>query len=359
MKWSYRIARIAGIDVRIHTTFLLLLAFIAWANYQGGGAAAAIEGVIFISLLFLCVLLHEFGHALAARRFGIRTPDITLLPIGGVARLERMPDTPIQELIVAIAGPAVNVVIAAILWIALGGPSNWRDFLEIDTAGPGLLSQLLAVNVMLILFNLIPAFPMDGGRVLRALLATRIDHSLATQIAARIGQGIAICFAVAGFFGNPFLIFIAMFVFMGAEQEASFAKLKAATAGLRVRDAMIARFDTFPDGMLIGRAVEDVLRDTQPVYPVTDSALRVIGMASRADLLAAAGDPTRTVASVAQVTPAVTADATFDDAFQQMYQSGIPVLPVVNPAGQIVGLVSLNLLRERSRVMPSPARASA
>src|SRR5688572_23271998 len=123
MRWSFHLARIAGIDVKVHFTFLLLLAWVGIAYHRMGGAAAAVEGVFFILLVFLCVLLHEFGHALAARRFGIETPDITLLPIGGVARLEKMPDEPRQELVVAIAGPLVNVVIVGVLWLGLGMPA--------------------------------------------------------------------------------------------------------------------------------------------------------------------------------------------------------------------------------------------
>jgi CBS domain-containing protein len=193
---------------------------------------------------------------------------------------------------------------------------------------------------------------MDGGRVLRALLATQLDHAQATQIAARIGQGIAVLFGIAGLFFNPFLILIAVFVYMGAQQEAMMAQMKAATAGIRVRDAMISRFQTLPEEMPLASAVEEVLRDTQPIYPVTDPDLRVLGMALRNDILAAAGaaGPPRTIASVARVTPSVRADASFEEAFDLMQQSGSPVLPVVNPSGQIIGLVSLNLLSERTRL---------
>ena len=171
MRWSIRIARIAGTEVRIHLTFLLFLAWIGFSYYHVGGAAAAIPGVLFVLALFGCVLLHEFGHALAARAFGIPTPDITLLPIGGVVRLQRMPDKPWQELIVAIAGPLVNVVIAAALIFFLGRPADLEHVEQVQQPGVGMLAKLASVNVMLVLFNLIPAFPMDGGRVLRSLLA--------------------------------------------------------------------------------------------------------------------------------------------------------------------------------------------
>ena len=200
MRWSFRIAHIAGIEVRMHATFLLMLAYFGMKYGEQGGLPAALSGVLFVCLVFGCVLLHEFGHALAARRYGIRTPDITLLPIGGVARLERMPDKPMQELVVAIAGPLVNVVIAGILWLYLGLRGGIPDVESIRFIGPSLPLKLLVVNITLIVFNLIPAFPMDGGRILRAFLAMRISYGKATHIAATIGQGCARCSSVFGGF---------------------------------------------------------------------------------------------------------------------------------------------------------------
>jgi len=355
MSWSYRIARIAGIDVRLHGTFLLLLAFYAYQGYLKGGPISAGWSVLFISLLFLCVLLHEFGHAIAARRYGIRTPDITLYPIGGVARLERMPENPVQELIIAIAGPAVNVGIGLLLWLGLGLPSSYGDFITYGESVRSLAFDLLWVNGMLIVFNLIPAFPMDGGRVLRALLAMKLDHSKATVIAARVGQIVAVMFAIAAF-GipgytnfNPFLLFIAFFIFMGAQQEATLAGMRAAVAGMRVADAMITRFRTFPVATPIAIAAQEALHDTEPLYVVTDADLRVAGVVPRNQLLAAASSHA-SIESLATVLPTVAIDASFDDAFRHMQESGSPVLPVVNPAGQILGLVSLNLLRERAQM---------
>src|ERR1051326_6473709 len=172
MAWSIPIFRVAGIQLRIHITFLLLIVWLAFGYYAQSGSAVAASRVIFVLLLFLCVVLHEFGHAFAAKAFGINTPDITLLPIGGVARLERMPEEPVQELIIAVAGPLVNVVIAAGVFIA-GGSQGLLNSATVE--GGSLIAQLLTINILLVLFNLLPAFPMDGGRVLRALLATRQD----------------------------------------------------------------------------------------------------------------------------------------------------------------------------------------
>lgn len=221
---SLKIASFFGIEVRIHVTFLLFLAWIWFSSYELEGSSGAVKGVLFILILFACVLLHEFGHALAARAFGIRTPDITLYAIGGVARLNRIPDKPWQELIVAIAGPLVNVVIAAVLIFGIHVTAGLQQVEHLESPRIEMLAKVASVNVMLVLFNLIPAFPMDGGRVLRALLAMTMPYARATQIAARIGQGLAIVFAIFGFLGNPILIFIAIFIFVGAQQEASITR---------------------------------------------------------------------------------------------------------------------------------------
>ena len=225
MKWSYRIARIARIDVRIHITFLLLPLYYGWIEWQAGGPAAAVGAVLFILVLFLCVLLHEFGHALAGRHYGVPTPDITLLPIGGVARMLAIPDKPSEEFVIAIAGPAVNVVIAAVLapvlWLTGGlfsGPAG--EFREI-------LHNVLLVNLGLIAFNMIPAFPMDGGRVFRSLLAMKLPWTKATRIAGRTGQVLAGVFCFGGFLqGNLMLMLIALFVFNGAQDEIRFANYR-------------------------------------------------------------------------------------------------------------------------------------
>lgn len=229
---SLKIASVFGIAVRIHVTFLLFLAWIWFSYYQSGGLSGAVQGVLLILILFACVLLHEFGHAFAARGFGIKTPDITLYAIGGVARLNRIPDKPWQELIVAIAGPLVNVVIAAVLIFVIHVTTSLQEVEHLESPRIELLAKIASLNVFLVLFNLIPAFPMDGGRVLRALLAMVMSYTRATQIAARIGQGLALVFAIVGLFGipplglrdNPFLVFIAIFIFVGAQQEAAMTR---------------------------------------------------------------------------------------------------------------------------------------
>jgi Zn-dependent protease len=226
MRSSLKIASIFGIEVRIHLTFLLFLVWIWFINYQVGGFDGAVQGVLFILGLFACVLLHEFGHAFAAKGFGIHTPDITLLPIGGVARLDRIPEKPWQELVVAIAGPLVNVVIVAALVFVMHASAALDQPDDLESPTIGFLEKMVYINKMLVLFNLIPAFPMDGGRVLRALLAMAMPYGRATQIAAWIGQGLAVVFALFGIFFNPWLIFIAYFIFVGARQEAAMVQAK-------------------------------------------------------------------------------------------------------------------------------------
>ena len=343
MRWSIKVARIAGTEVRIHITFLLFLAWIGFSYYRMGGAAAAVPGVLFVLALFGCVLLHEFGHALAARAFGISTPDITLLPIGGVARLQRMPDKPWQELIVAIAGPLVNVVIAAILILFLGHPAGLEDIEQVEHPGVAMLAKLASVNVMLVLFNLIPAFPMDGGRVLRSLLAMTLPYGRATQIAAWIGQALAFVFGFLGLFSNPLLIFIALFIFLGAQQEAAMAQMKDLSLNLTVSEAMVTHLVRLPPDATLEDAVEALLRTSQHEFPVVDADDRVLGVLTRDGLIAALrrkGSTTAVSEVMQRDLPVVQADEPFDKAFQLMQQSGFPALPVVDRLGSLRGLIT-------------------
>lgn len=219
MKGSWRIARVAGIDLSVHWTFGLLLAWITYAATLGGGIQHGLQEGLFVLALFSCVVLHEFGHAMAARVFGIPTQDITLLPIGGVARLESIPRNPWQEWVIALAGPAVNVMIVGLLFpvvTLLGGVASLGAPVVL---GGTFLERLLWTNVALVVFNLLPAFPMDGGRVLRAGLAMLTDYGLATRIATRVGQGVALLLGLAGLFFNPMLILVAGFVMLAGEAE--------------------------------------------------------------------------------------------------------------------------------------------
>ena len=287
MGWSLHLGRWLGIDVYLHFTFLLLLAFIGLSHgLVGRSFDAALGGVLFFTGLFVCVLLHEYGHALAARRYGIGTRDITLLPIGGVARLERMPGKPSQEFVVALAGPAVNVVIAIGLFVGsqLGG--WWQPLTSLSTTGGNLFERLLVANVFLVLFNLLPAFPMDGGRVLRAVLAMKLNHARATQIAARIGRGMAVVFGFVGLFSNPMLLLIALFVWVGAAQEAAASEMKSSFSGATVRDAMLTDFKTLAPGATLRDATRLLLAGSQQDFPVVDRDA-LVGVVTHRDLFVA------------------------------------------------------------------------
>jgi len=277
---SIYLFKVAGTDVRVHWTFFLLLAWLGAVYWQQGGMERAIWGVTFISILFFCVLLHEFGHIFAARRYGIKSPDVTLLPIGGVAALERMPRDPGQEIVVALAGPAVNLVIAGAIYAALGGN------ITLAIAAPGEIpgsfwSQIAIANLVLVVFNLIPAFPMDGGRVLRALIAMATDYRRATTIAARIGQVLAVGFLLLGLMGNVMLVLVALFIFLAAQSEANQVAMSSAMSGHQVRDAMIDRFDVLRPADTLATAVDKLLQTTQQEFPVVDQSGRLRGVLTR------------------------------------------------------------------------------
>ena len=349
MGWSWRIGRIAGIDVYVHFTFLFLLIWVAVAHYlPTGDPADALAGLAFILFLFGIIVLHELGHALAARRYGIQTRDITLLPIGGVARLERMPDDPKQELVVALAGPAVNVLLAAGIYIGLIAGRGLSPLNEAARVGGSFVDQLFWVNVSLTVFNLIPAFPMDGGRVMRALLAMRLDYVRATQIAARVGQGFALLLGLAGLFGgNPFLMFIALFVWMGAAEEAKMTQLRSALDGIPVARAMSTEFRVLhPDDPLF-RAVEHIRAGAQQDFPVVNHG-RVEGVLTRDRLMAALSreGPEARVEDVMD-RDFVTADPRdmLHTAFAKFSECNCHTLPVVG-GDRLVGVLTMERVAE-------------
>jgi Zn-dependent protease len=341
MKWSFKLGRFFGIDVYIHFTFLLLLGFIGIAQYMAQrNPAVAISSVVFFLSLFLCVLLHEFGHALAARGYGISTHDITLLPIGGVARLESMPEKPSQELWVAIAGPLVNVVIAIGLFIGLSLKGNWQ--LSFNAMSGSLTERLLVVNVFLVLFNLLPAFPMDGGRVLRALLALRLPYARATRVAATIGQAMAFLFGFLGLFGNPMLLLIALFVWIGASQEAAAVEMKYTMSGSTVRDAMLTHFRTLSPQQTLGDAARHLLAGSQQDFPVVDHD-QLVGMLVRKDLFAALqerGELVPVAAVMSRDLGRVDPEAPLDSALGSVKpEKGATTIPVMEE-GRLVGLLT-------------------
>lgn len=349
MKWAWRIARVGGVDVFIHFTFLFLLVWIGIAHYaERQEISDVVEGIGFMLVIFFIVVLHEFGHSTAARRFGIRTKDITLLPIGGLARLERMPEKPSQELVVAIAGPMVNVVLAVVLGAVLSVTGAWSPVEELSVTGGSFLERLFAVNVMLILFNLLPAFPMDGGRVLRALLAMHKPYPEATRLAASIGQALALVLGFVGLFVNPMLVFIALFVWVGAAQEAQGVETKSALEGVPIDDLMIRRFQALRRSDSLESVVGYVVEGFQVDFPVIDDQGQVIGILTRNGLLNALArrqPDLRVVDAMATNFCVVERTESVAEALQRLQTDDCTTLPVVDQ-GRLVGLLTIENVGE-------------
>jgi len=355
MKWSFKIGSVGGIDIKLHFTFVLV---IIWAAAQGvsgfGGLRGGLFAVISILLLFACVTLHELGHSLVARGFGLHVRDITLLPIGGLAQLDTMPDRPLHELLIALAGPAVNLVIVVLLSLVvlvtrganlLLNPGYLSRLLLGTQSLWSLLLYLLSANLILALFNLIPAFPMDGGRVLRAFLAMWTNYPRATRIATRLGQVMAVGLALMAFspFGSVSLALVALFVFTGASYENQLVQTRAILRGLRVRHALPTRsLQTVTTEDTLTNVLEMSYRFAQLAYPVMQQGV-LVGILSRDDLLAAFQRGDRDV-RVAQMMrrefPVVSPDDMLLTAQQLIAQTGLVALPVFD-RGLLVGLISL------------------
>ena len=347
---SFTIARVAGIPIRVHWTFLILLVWIVASGVRKGGTAeSGLESAVFMLAVFFCVVLHELGHALTARRFGIGTRDITLLPIGGVAALERMPQKPVQELLIAIAGPLVNVVIAALLFTGVGWGEAMQAMRAVDTPGFHLdhfLAMLAGFNIYLVLFNLIPAFPMDGGRVLRALLATRIGHVRATRAAASIGRGFAMLMALAGLLlPAPMLVLIALFVWIAAAGELRDTESRSALEGLLVSAGMQRRFRVLGVDDTLQSAAGELLAGAQHDFPVTALGTAeepVVGVLTRSDLvkaLAGKGLAAHVRDAMRPSCPLIDESEPLERAVEVMRASGCALVPVGHD-GRLVGLVT-------------------
>jgi Zn-dependent protease/CBS domain-containing protein len=348
MRWSFKIGRFAGIDLYVHATFFLLILWVVILHWLAGRSVqAVVSGVGFILALFACVVLHEFGHALTARHYGYPTKDIVLLPIGGVSRFERMPEQPWQEFWVAVAGPAVNLFIAAAIYLFLFISSGWKPMSGLSmTTGP-FLERILMANIVLMLFNLIPAFPMDGGRVLRALLATRIDHMRATQVAASVGQALALVFGLIGLFYDPFLLFIALFVWIGAAQEAHSLQIKDAFSGIPVQAVMQKRFNTLSTNNTLGDAIKLTLDTGQHDFPVMWGD-RLMGILTRANLLAGLsqyGSDQPVTGVMQREFDTAEPNERLDAVLNRLVISPGRIMPVMQD-GKLIGLVSMENLGE-------------
>jgi Zn-dependent protease/CBS domain-containing protein len=350
--------------VYIHVTFFLLLAWIVFASYRETRSwAAAGSELLFVSLVFLIIVMHEYGHALAARRFGVKTRDITLLPIGGMARLERIPENPYQELVIAVAGPLVNVVLAlaCLVWVAAAGQpaAEIAEELPKNPFAIGLAERLLLTNVILVVFNMIPAFPMDGGRVLRAFLAMNMNYVRATQMAARVGQAVALGFALVALTvpGTFMLLLIAFFVWIGASQEAAMVAQRASLAGLKVRQAMITQIQVVRPDAPLEDISRRVLTSFQYEFPVLEDG-RVVGIITRDDLAKAlshvAGDtPVSEVMQREFLTAAP--DEPLTTVLERLRECQCHSLPVLD-GPQLLGLITAENIGEMLMIRAASKR---
>jgi Zn-dependent protease/CBS domain-containing protein len=363
MSWSVNIGSIAGTAIRIHVTFLLFLVWIFVAGLATSGVNDAVNSLIFMVLLFACVVAHEFGHIFTARAFGVPTPDVTLLPIGGVARLARIPEKPSEEFLVAIAGPLVNVAIAVVLIVIAPTHLSAAHLAAMESPKVSMVDRLAEVNLFLAAFNMIPAFPMDGGRVLRALLAVRLGHVRATEIAASIGQWAAFALGFLGLFtNNPMLIFIAVFVYLAAASEAHVVSLRAMSRDIPVTAAMVTRLATLTGNEHIDDAVKTLLQTSQTEFPVVDSYHRLIGLVGRAEIIRALRElgPSAPVSDVmVKDIPTIERSHRLEEAFRLLQEKAVPAVGVVDYAGGLIGLVTAESVGEMLMVrkaLPDGAR---
>lgn len=347
MKGSLRIGTVAGTGVFLHWSFLLLFGWLFVRQAADSGVLAALETLLFVAAVFLCVTLHEIGHATMARRFGIGTQDITLLPIGGVARLRRIPEEPRKELLIALAGPVVNVVIAAGLYVGMWISGLSVMPIEGKVAEASFLVSMFWFNVVVVAFNMLPAFPMDGGRVFRALLARRRGYAEATQTAAKFGQAIATVFIVLGVMNNWLLAFVGVFVYLGAMAEAKAVEIRTAAAGATAADAMLTRLVTLDDRDLLGDAVDALLSGPQSDFPVLRQN-GTTGLLTRSMLLKelkTRGPSASLVDVVTAAAPSISAGLSLELAMDALAECRGPLL-VVNSLAEPVGLLTPENVQE-------------
>lgn len=365
MSWSIKLFKIKGIDIKIHTLFILILVWAAyrWSTTTGEGLQGALFGVVATLLLFAAVLLHELGHSLQAMKYKVKVKDITLMPLGGVAQMEELPKNPKQELKIALAGPVVNFAIVAIL-VLIGMMLQTRAIISLEelvasfgqTNWAGMLSYLTMSNLLLGLFNLLPAYPMDGGRILRSLLAMRMDHTKATRIAATIGQGLAFLMGLIGFMNGQYtLILIAIFVWMGASQESRGIVVQDTLSEIQVRRAMVRSPQTLKVNDSLSKAVELTLSSAQSDFPVVEWGTRkVVGMLGEAELLIGLkklGDGTAIREVMRADFPIVHPEDALHTTLEKMSKAKIRAVPVVDDDQNLIGMITASDVNEAYRLL--------
>lgn len=342
MKWSFQIGKLFGIPIRVHITFFLLLIFIGFYGSRLEGARSGLFGILSVILIFLCVIIHELFHSLVARSYGVKVIDIVLLPIGGVSEMEELPQKPKQEISVALAGPATSIILALIFYFAFAFLTPGMKSLKISIFQGNLLLNLFFINLILAIFNLLPAFPMDGGRVLRGLLGLRMDFLKATRIAVGIGEVFAIFLFFFGLFFNPWLALIAIFIYLGAEGEKKATELKVAIADVPVKVAMLTDVEAITPDVTLGTVLEKICHGLQQDFPIIQGN-KVLGILSREKIFSALHNypkDTKIREIMSQKFLSTTEDAALSEAFKQMTSEKLSVLPVMK--GEVLkGLISL------------------
>ncbi len=363
MNWSISLFRVKGIEIKIHLTFFLILIWAAyrWSISTGEGLQGGIFGVVATLLLFASVTLHELGHSQQALKFNVPVHDITLMPMGGLARMEEIPENPLQEFKIAIAGPIVNFVIAGLLFgaglllnqqavVSLGG--LYRSMGQVSWQG--LLAYLTMTNLLLGAFNLIPAFPMDGGRILRAYLAGRMEYARATQIASKVGQGLAFLMGLGGFMSGSYsLVLIAVFVWMGAGGENKEVQIKKTLGEITVQEAMAGSPQTLQANDTLSKAVDLTLTSFQSTFPVVEwDTNKMVGLLTETDLLknltkkggsSPVRDAMRTSFPIAHLGERLV------DIQGRMRSAHIQAIPVVDKEGQLQGMLRSEDINEAYR----------
>lgn len=345
MRWSFTVGRIFGITFRIHVTFLLLVVFIFYSAAVQSGIERGLLAVLFICAVFACVLIHEIGHSLIARRFGKKVKSITLLPIGGVATIEEMPEKPSQEIAMAIVGPFINLAIAGLLYVVIGHWSGIGMPNLYPESAQELFAGLIGVNIMLAIFNMIPAFPMDGGRVLRGILALGMDYVRATSTAVFVGQAVSMLFIFYGIFFNWWLALIGFFIYVGAGGEKQHVMLRSVLQHVTAEDAMATEFQSVRPDETLSQAVEHVYHGCQDDFPVVEDG-RVVGVLTRNRLLSSIhemGMDTKVSDVMERDFVPVSPHMPLDKVYQQLLSPG-KVAAVVIDGQQLKGLICHNSL---------------
>jgi Zn-dependent protease len=345
MRSSIKLGKVFGVPVSLHLTFILFVAFLGMVYAFQGGVRAAVTGVSFILALFLSVTLHELGHSLVARGFGVKVSGIVLLPVGGVSQMEEMPERPNQEFLIALAGPATSIVLGLLLGgvsLLLYGPAAT---FKASVTGGLFIPNLARVNLLLAIFNLLPGFPMDGGRIFRSVLANAMPFDRATAIAASVGRVFAIGLGLVGLFTNIWLVFIAVFIYFGASSEASRVQIKTALRDVPVSRVMATSFQTLNPDDRLSQAVEHAYHGFQEDFPVVLDG-ELVGVLMKQDILAALHEygPSALVGKVMRKEfTTVPSNSTLEQVYAAIQTCGCSSLPVLD-SGRIIGVVTLEAL---------------